>query len=92
MTLFFVPLVFRIRLYYAFPRKYLSGQVIIMNEQTEWGLLSAEEKKIRLYFQQKEVLDNFLERNAITQAQYDKSLGDMTEKMGMRNYLIMQKE
>ena len=63
-----------------------------MNEQSDWEQLSAEEKKIRLYFQQKEVLDNFLERNAITQAQYDKSLGDMTDKMGMRNYLITQKE
>ena len=56
-----------------------------MNEQVEWEQLSAEEKKIRLYFQQKEVLDDFLERGAISQAQYDKSLGDMTEKMGMGN-------
>ena len=57
-----------------------------MNEQSDWEQLSAEEKKIRLYFQQKEVLDDFLERGAITQAQYDKSLGDMTEKMGMGIY------
>ena len=57
-----------------------------MNEQVEWEQLSAEEKKIRLYFQQKEVLDDFLERGAISQAQYDKSLGDMTEKMGMVNF------
>ena len=57
-----------------------------MNEQVEWEQLSAEEKKIRLYFQQKEALDDFLERGAISQAQYDKSLGDMTEKMGMVNF------
>ena len=57
-----------------------------MNEQSEWEQLSAEEKKIRLYFQQKEVLDDFLERGAISQAQYDKSLGDMTEKMGIGSY------
>lgn len=57
-----------------------------MNEQYEWEQLSAEEKKIRLYFQQKEVLDDFLERGAISQEQYDKSLGDMTEKMGIGSY------
>ena len=57
-----------------------------MNEQSEWEQLSAEEKKIRLYFQQKEVLDDFLERGAISQEQYDKSLGDMTEKMGIGSY------
>ena len=61
-----------------------------MNEQSEWEQLSAEEKKIRLYFQQKEVLDDFLERGAITQAQYDKSLGDMTEKMGMGSFIKEQ--
>lgn len=54
-----------------------------MNEQSEWEQLSAEGKRIRLYFQQKEVLDDFLERGAISQEQYDKSLGDMTEKTEM---------
>lgn len=63
-----------------------------MNEQTEWEQLSAEEKRIRLYFRQKEVLDDFLERGAITQAQYDKSFGDMTEKMNMKDYQIPKKE
>ncbi len=57
-----------------------------MNEQSEWEQLSAEEKRIRLYFQQKEVLDDFLARGAISREQYDKSLGDMTEKMGMGSY------
>ncbi len=54
-----------------------------MNEQTEWEQLTAEEKRVRLYFRQKELLDDFLERGAISQAQYDKSFGDLTEKMGM---------
>ncbi|MBR4765757.1 MAG: hypothetical protein IK085_03210 [Clostridia bacterium] len=42
-----------------------------------------KEKKIDLYLQQKKTLDLFLERHAITQAQYDKSLGDLTDKMGV---------
>ena len=46
-----------------------------------WPTLSNEEKKRRLYEKQKDVLDKFLERGAISKAQYDKSLGDLTEKM-----------
>ncbi len=45
--------------------------------------MTAEEKKRGLYLRQKELLDTFLEHGAISQAQYDKSLGDLTEKMGM---------
>lgn len=41
------------------------------------------EQLIQLYFNQKQTLDLFLERGAITRAQYDKSLGDLTKKMGM---------
>lgn len=40
------------------------------------------EKKKQLYLRQKQLLDTFLEHRAISQAQYDKSLGDLTEKMG----------
>ena len=54
-----------------------------MSEITQKGLLTAEEKKRDLYLRQKELLDTFLERGAISQAQYDKSLGDLTAKMGM---------
>ena len=53
-------------------------------EQVEREKLSPEEKKIQLYMQQKKTLDLFLERGAISQAQYDKSLGDLTEKMRIR--------
>lgn len=48
-----------------------------------WRNLSADEKKKQLFLQQKELLDMFLEKNAISKAQYDKSLGDLREKMGM---------
>ena len=44
--------------------------------------LSPEEKKRALYDSQKELLDTFLEHGTISKAQYDKSLGDLTEKMG----------
>lgn len=56
----------------------------IMNK--EYSQLTAEEKKIKLYLSQKKLLDEFLERKAITKAQYDKSLGDLTEKMSMEKY------
>ena len=54
-------------------------------EQKEWDSLSPEEKKKALYLKQKRLLDTFLEHKAITKAQYDKSLHDMTEKMGMQD-------
>ena len=44
---------------------------------------TAEMKKRELYFRQKELLDTFLEHGAISRAQYEKSLGDLTVKMGM---------
>ena len=47
--------------------------------------LSHEERLKELYLQQKRLLDTFLEHGAISRAQYDKSLGDLTEKMGMQN-------
>lgn len=51
-------------------------------DNTVWSALSAEEKRYQLFLNQKNTLDLFLERNAISQAQYDKSLGDLREKMG----------
>lgn len=51
-------------------------------EQTAWSQLSPEEKKKQLFLNQKQTLDLFLERKAISQAQYDKSLGDLRKKMG----------
>ena len=43
----------------------------------------ADEKKHNLYSRQKQLLDTFLGNGAITRAQYDKSLGDLTVKMGI---------
>lgn len=66
-------------------RKMIRELVMGMNgaAAAEWAALSGEEKKKQLYLRQKQILDMFLERNAISQAQYDKSLGDLTVKMGM---------
>lgn len=52
-------------------------------KQIQWKMLSLEEKKKQLFLNQKQLLDTFLEKHAISQAQYDKSLGDLREKMGM---------
>ena len=58
-----------------------------MNEsQTTWESMTPEEKKQELFHRQKRTLDLFLERNAISKAQYDKSLGDLIEKMGIKEY------
>ncbi len=54
-----------------------------MDSQIEWQSLSPEEKKIQLFLNQKKTLDLFLEKKAISQAQYDKSLGDLREKMNI---------
>ena len=51
-----------------------------MTEQEEWEKLSPEEKKVQLYLKQKKLLDDFLERGAISRAQYEKSFGDLTDK------------
>ena len=45
--------------------------------------MSETDKKKELYLRQKQLLDTFLAHGAITKAQYDKSFGDLTEKMGM---------
>ena len=56
-----------------------------MNESnTTWENMTPEEKKKELFLRQKKTLDLFLERNAISKEQYDKSLVDLVEKMGMR--------
>ena len=54
----------------------------VRNERN-WESLTPEEKKRQLFLRQKELLDTFLEKGAISQAQYDKSLGDLRAKMGM---------
>ena len=51
-------------------------------EIKDWSALSYEEKTHQLFLRQKALLEQFLERGAITQAQHDKSLHDLTVKMG----------
>lgn len=52
-------------------------------QQLEWESLSYSQKNRQLFLNQKELLDKFLERHAISQAQYDKSLGELRIKMGI---------
>ena len=49
---------------------------------TAWENMTLEEKNHQLYLNEKELLDTFLQHGAITQAQHDKSLHDLREKMG----------
>ena len=48
----------------------------------EWESLSYEDKNHELFVKQTVLLKQFLERGAISQAQYDKSLHDLIEKTG----------
>ena len=50
-------------------------------EDKEWEALNHEQKNHQLYLRQKALLDQFLEKGAISQEQHDKSLHDLTEKM-----------
>ena len=53
-------------------------------DKYEQADVTPEEKKHQLFLNQKKTLDMFLERGAISKAQYDKSLGDLREKMGVK--------
>ena len=53
-----------------------------MEENKDWNNLTHEQKNHVLFLREKELLDVLLEHGAITQAQHDKSLGDLIEKMG----------
>ena len=50
--------------------------------QQKWKRMNRAEKKHALYLQQVELLKTFLSHHAISQAQYDRSYRDLTEKMG----------
>ena len=49
-----------------------------------WSLLSPAEKKLELFRRQKELLNTFLSTGAISQAQHNKSLNCLIEKMGIK--------
>ena len=52
-------------------------------EAIGWEHLDHEQKQHQLCLKQKDLLDTFLSHHAISQAQYDKSLGDLRVKMGI---------
>ena len=56
---------------------------MIPNNNSFPSFPSHEDQLRKLYLDQKQTLDLFLKNGAITQVQYDKSLGDLTRKMGM---------
>ena len=71
--------------------KVIQGGQTLNKEHREWIMEdikneTANQKKVELYLRQKKTLELFLERNAISKEQFDKSLGDLTEKMGMQKY------
>ena len=51
-------------------------------ENQEYSNMTLAEKNHCLYLKQKAMLDTFLAKGAITQAEHDKSLHDLTVKMG----------
>ena len=54
------------------------------NSDEKWKAMSPAEKKLELFRRQKELLDTFLATGAISQAQHDKSLNCLIEKMGIK--------
>ena len=58
------------------------GGTMDTTNQVAWETLTPEQKRRALYDRQVATLKTFLGHGAITQAQHDKSLHDLTEKMG----------
>lgn len=56
-----------------------------MISQDNWESLSYLEKNKELFRNQKQTLGLFLEKKAISKKQYEKSLGDLIEKMGIED-------
>ena len=54
-------------------------------ENVDWSSFTHEEKNRLLFLRQKKLLEEFLNRGAISQAQHDKSLHDLIEKMGIKD-------
>ena len=75
----------------GFAEEYRTDEIIMLkknlncrnsNEDINWTALSPEQKNHQLFLKQKALLDQFLEKGAISQAQHEKSLHDLIEKMG----------
>lgn len=76
----------QVKLGFEYQRRTEGVEVKLLNEvRTGHSNLMTKERwqKVELFRRQKNLLGTFLERNAISQAQYDKSLGDLRDKMGM---------
>lgn len=54
------------------------------DKSDNWSTLSTAEKKLELFRRQKDLLDTFLSTGEISQAQHDKSLNCLIEKMGIK--------
>ena len=54
--------------------------------EKDYNSMSPEEKKRDLFNRQKQTLDLFLERKAISKAEYEKSLNGLITKMGLELY------
>ena len=54
-------------------------------EADPWESLSLTEKNLVLFRRQKALLDTFLSTGAISQAQHNKSLNCLIEKMGIKD-------
>jgi len=52
------------------------------SKEKEWSAMTPEEKRTWLFKEQKETLDRFLERGAISKEQYDVSLQKLVETIG----------
>lgn len=55
-----------------------------MEHDNAWENMTHEEKQAWLFREQKDTLDRFLEHGAISKEQYNKSLHDLIEKMGIK--------
>ena len=54
----------------------------------EWATMTRMEKQQELFRRQKDLLDTFLATGAISQAQHDKSLNCLIEKMGCHYFVV----
>lgn len=60
----------------------LNSPMDVTTKNPAWEKLTYKEKNHQLFLREKELLDGFLEHGAISQAQHDRSLHDLIEKMG----------
>ena len=49
----------------------------------QWQRMSPEEKRRQLFLNQKQTLDAFVQRHAISRDEYERSLGILRQQMGI---------